>query len=444
MSNEADDLYGDDAVPVQQPTNGTQAQPTKMENISAVAKGSKTGKIMMVTGGAVVIVIALLFVAFSSKKKTVVLPPSVSGVDVGQTPTLRDQGNKDLVDSKQYQTMVDQVNQGRAADATKNGTSVQPLADGTARTLQDFKTPAEVERDAKVKAEQDAAAAAQAAAQAAQAARQAQLQPGGPQAQGVNQDPNYAVMLQNAQAGMSEMLAPRARGMQSFDVSVMPKVVVASTTATQAGAVPAASMQQAGGAAVATATPAAASKTLISAGVVGAARMDTGVNTDIAGQFVATLVTGPYAGAKLIGTSTRVGEAASLQFTTMSLVGQGISMPISAVALDAETLEAGNATDVDRKLFVKYGVKPLVSGIAAVGQALLQAGTTVAVDGQTIVTTKPQITRTQAEQIVAGNAAQQLNTDTSALNTTPTVRVAPGTVVGVMFIKDVIYTPGSK
>lgn len=433
MSNDQqEELYDEDSP--QHVENGpvNPAAPTKMENISAVVNGAKTGKVMLVTGGAVVLVIALAAVALTSTKKKVQLPEAVSGVSVGQTPPLRDQTNKDLVESAQYTAMVAQVNAGRASDAARNGTSVQPLADGTARTLVAFKTPAEEERDAKIASDLAASKASAAALEAQMARPTGQVQPGQMQ-QPQQVDPAYAAMLNNANQAMGELLTPRARGTQSFDVSAAPKIILASTTAvgTQAGGVTSAS-------ALASAA-AAKGKTLISAGTVVAAKMDTAVNTDIGGDFVATLVTGPWAGAKLIGTSARVGEVASLQFKVMSLPGDGVSMPVTAVALDSASLEAGTATDVDRKLLVKYAIKPLVAGVAAVGQALLAAGTAVAVNGTAVVTTKPAITGEQARNIVIGSGAQQISTDTNALNTTPTVRVAPGTVIGVMFTADVVY-----
>lgn len=439
MSNDQqEDLYGEDSP--QHVGNGpaTQPAPTRMDNISAMVKGAKTGKVMLVTAAVVVLAVALVAVALTSTKKKVLLPASVSGVSVGQTPGLQDQTNKDLVDSRQYTDMVAQVNAGRASDAARNGTSVQPLADGTARTLVAFKTPAEEERDAKIAAELAASKAAGAALEVQIARLAAQQLPAQQQPQQPQQvDPAYTAMLNNANQAMGELLAPRGRGTQSFEVSAAPKIALASPAAfgNQAG-----SMSGAGAAALASVATASRGKTLIPAGAVVVAKMDTAVNTDIGGDFVATLVTGPWAGAKLIGTSTRVGELASLQFKVMSFPGDGVSIPVTAVALNSESLEAGVATDVDRKLLVKYGVKPLVAGVAAVGQALLAAGTKVAISGVEVVTTKPSITKEQAQNIVIGSAAQQVNADANALNTTPTVRVAPGTVIGIMFTADVVYT----
>jgi intracellular multiplication protein IcmE len=200
---------------------------------------------------------------------------------------------------------------------------------------------------------------------------------------------------------------------------------------------------QAGGAgaqaAVAAATP--TQYTLIGAGDIQAARVETGVNTDIGGDFGATLLTGKYAGAKLIGSVQRRGETAQMTVRMMSMLEQGVSVPAAAVILDAETAEGGTATEVDRKLFIKYGIKPIAAGFAAVADYLKNSGTTVVVNGETVTSSQPELTNKKAAQIIAGSAAQQVNTDANALDTTPTVRVRRGAIVGVFFTQDVLYTP---
>lgn len=434
--SEPNDLY--DAPQPDAPVPSPSA-PTRAENISAVARGPKSGKVIAVTIGAVVLVAGLLVVAFTSKKgSSAPLPATISGASVGDAPPLREQATPGLAGSAQYNEMVDQVNQARAAEAARTGASVQPLADSVARTLVESRTPAEQERLNRANAEAAAAAAA-AGRPVTESVRQypAAGEAQGAQAYNNGQDP----MILNAQKAIDALLMPRERGMQTFDVSAPVRVAQAGAAGATSGSA-AGPATTAGGAPVV--TTAAASHTLIAAGSLEAARMDSAINTDLQGDFIATLVTGPYAGAKLVGTSQRAGDLASMRFVAMSLTGKGVTVPVSAVALDAASLEAGTATDVDRKLFVKYGVKPLMAGLAAVGQAVLNTGTSVTVDGATVVSTQPTLDGKQTGAIIAGAAAQQLTQDAGALNTTPTVRVAPGTVVGVMFVADVIYTPPSS
>ena len=183
------------------------------------------------------------------------------------------------------------------------------------------------------------------------------------------------------------------------------------------------------------------SKTIIAAGTIGAVKTLTGINTDIGGDFVSELLTGPYAGASIVGSYRRVGTLASLTFKSITIKGMGLTLPIVATGLDATTLDAATATDVDRKLLVKYGVKPLAAGLAALGTAFSLTGTTVNINGSAVTNTQTELSRDAAGGVVLGAAAKQLTNDVDALDTTPTVRVAPHTVLGIMFVSDVIYTP---
>lgn len=188
----------------------------------------------------------------------------------------------------------------------------------------------------------------------------------------------------------------------------------------------------------------ASSVTLIPAGTLVSAVTFNRVNTDLIAPLVATVVSGPYAGAKLIGTPSRVGEVAQIEFKTISLPGVGTSLPVQAFSLDAETLEAGVATSVDRKLLSKYLLRPLAGAAAAVGDAAKNAGsTTVNVMGVTS-STNAELDGRRARQIMLGAVGEQAAADLSSGSIDPTVRVADKTVIGVLFVADVIYTPQNR
>lgn len=429
MSEEFDDgLY--EGQPAQRVGDGpaNHPQPSKMDNISGVVRGPKTGKVMMVTGGAVVVVIAILFLVFASRSKQPNLPPEVKGANVGAAPGLKEQGSDALAQSQQYNDMVGRVEKERADAARAVGQSSQPLADSIAKDLVVTKPVEPPAAPPALPVEQHVAA---------YQPPQQQVMQG--QGNGNPNDPAYQQMMTNAQQAMSSMLATRARGTQTF--------VMVPVQAQPAGQQQAQAAQGGGGAAAgpAVATAAGAQQlTLISAGTVESARLETGVNTDTTGSFVATLVTGKYVGARLVGSFQRSNELAVLQVRSMSLPGQGITVPVAAEVIDANTRETGTATDVDRKLMTKYVLKPLAAGVAAVGQAVANTGTTVVVNGATTVETQPTVDGRRAAQIAVGGAAQQVNSDAGALNTTPTVRVAPGAIVGIVFTSDVVYTPKSQ
>jgi hypothetical protein len=448
--NEDDDLYGGDE-PAQRVGNGPEAKAPagKLENVAALGKNPKTSRVIIATVGAVVLVGSIAVIGIVSKNKRAEAPPpaELSGAAVGSTPALGEDRSAALADSAQYKDIVAAASKERSKTALENGESAQPLAATIESTLKAAPTPAEAAASAakaeEVRLQQQALEQAKAQALAAQQ-MQAQQQQQGYQQQNPQGDQVYQQQLTNAQAAMAQLMAPRARGSQVYGLvdaqttgGGLQQVSLQGGGAGQAGTAGGASS----GSSTATAAAAAGHVTLIGAGIIESARMDMGANTDVGGDFVATLLTGKWAGAKLIGSVQRRGELAAMTVRTMSLPAQGVSVPATAVILDPETAEGGTATDVDRKLFIKYGVKPLAAGFAAVADYLKNSGTTVVVNGETVTTSQPELTNKKAGQIVAGSAAQQVSADANALDTTPTVRVRRGAIVGVFFTQDVLYSP---
>ena len=439
-----DDLYGEDA-PTQRVGNepGVKAPASKLENVAALGKNPKTSRVILATVGAVVLVggIAVIGIVSKNRRGPEPTPAALSGAAVGDAPTgLADDSSAALANSQQYKDIVAASEQQRSKEALANGQSAQPLAATVEGALKAAPTPAEQATSA---AETERlrlqAEAAERASNVALQQQQAQQASGGANQQ--QQDQVYQQMVTNAQNAMAQLMSSRARGTAVY-------TMVDQGQGGSSGGLQQTAYQQGGGqagTAGAQAAPASVMPptqyTLVGAGEILSARIDTGVNTDIGGDFGATLLTGKYAGAKLIGSVQRKGETAQMSVRLMSLPAQGVSVPAAAVILDAETAEGGTATDVDRKLFIKYGVKPVAAGFAAVADYLKNSGTTVVVNGEAVTTSQPELTNKRAAQIIGGSAAQQVNTDANALDTTPTVRVRRGSIVGVFFTQDVLYTP---
>jgi len=51
------------------------------------------------------------------------------------------------------------------------------------------------------------------------------------------------------------------------------------------------------------------------------------------------------------------------------------------------------------------------------------------------------LTSKRINGVAVGAAAETFSKDVSSMNTDPTVRIAPGTIIGVVFTRDVVYTP---
>lgn len=432
---------------------------SKIDNITTVMTGPKTSKVVIATVGALIFVGGLAAIAIFSKKSNVEMPADLRGANVGSTPALRIDESKNIAQTPEYKAMVSSVEKERAKQALQAGGSTQPLAASTARDLVDFKTPAELEAERQRQLFDSQTRVAEQAAAASRTQPAAQYQGNQPQygAQAANAN-NQQLNERAAQA--LDSIFTRPRGMETFTVSTLPKNETNSSGGSSAGQAPGymntglqngglqnaglqnAQANQQGAIPVNTSgSTAAAPKLIIAAGTIGAVKTLTGINTDIGGDFVSELLTGPYAGASVVGSYRRVGNLASLTFKSITIKGMGITLPVVATGLDATTLDAATATDVDRKLLVKYGVKPIAAGLAALGTALASSGTTVNVNGAAVTNTQTELSRDAARGVVVGAAAKQLTNDADALDTTPTVRVAPQTVLGIMFTSDVIYTP---
>lgn len=214
------------------------------------------------------------------------------------------------------------------------------------------------------------------------------------------------------------------------------EIVVTRDTTAAAQQAAAAAQQANSGASTATQTTTKA-VTLIPSGTVFAAVLDTEVVSDDNGPILASVVSGPYKGAKLLGQARVADEKLAIQFSTLSFLGQ--TVPVSAFAVDQKSSRVGMADDVDTHWFKKYGLVFLSSFVGGYGEA---AGTTnqVITDTSTgqVVQQSPLDPSTRAVAALgkAGTTlAQQLSQETSKIQTTVTVH--QGSPVGILFVADV-------
>lgn len=224
-----------------------------------------------------------------------------------------------------------------------------------------------------------------------------------------------------------EAWAPKeASDIIGFGAAVM---VNSSTAAAAVSGQPGAAADQA---AAATAKPVI----LVAAGSKIAAVTDNACNTDYNVPMVATVATGRLKDAKLIGACTRVEDEAVIQFTSISVPGIG-SIGAQAFAVNPSTNEAGVATDVDHKVIAKYLFGPLAKGIAAVGEAARNSGSSTVIVNGSVTTSSPELSSKRARQIMGGAIAEQASKDLTNANTNPTARVRAKQMVSVYFVTDV-------
>jgi intracellular multiplication protein IcmE len=167
------------------------------------------------------------------------------------------------------------------------------------------------------------------------------------------------------------------------------------------------------------------------------------VNSDIPGPVLATIMQGPFSGARLLGNFETTEEGVIITFTSMTVAydedGEQKSelVPIRAVAVDPSKLGTAMATDIDRHLLMKIAVAFGTSFLQGFGAAISQSGSTATINplgGTTIA--NPILNTRQQLAIGAGQGAQQAGNIFQQYwgNRKTTVTVDAGTPFGLLFL----------
>lgn len=176
----------------------------------------------------------------------------------------------------------------------------------------------------------------------------------------------------------------------------------------------------------------------VRAGSIVPAVMLTAINSDEPGPVLAQIVTGPLKGARLIGQMVSSDQRVVVQFSSLSMPGASQTFSISSFAIDPDTSRTGLATDVNNHYFLRYGLGLAAAFISGYGEAVQNAGsttTTNAFGGTTTI--MGDMTHKQIAESAFGKVGQKLGSELDKeTNRAPTVSVASGTSVGVLFMAD--------
>ena len=176
----------------------------------------------------------------------------------------------------------------------------------------------------------------------------------------------------------------------------------------------------------------------VRAGSVVPAVMLTAINSDEPGPVLAQIVTGPLKGARLIGQMVSSDQRVVVQFSSLSMPGASQTFNISSFAIDPDTSRTGLATDVNNHYFLRYGLGLAAAFISGYGEAVQNAGsttTTNAFGGTTTI--MGDMTHKQIAESAFGKVGQKLGSGLDKeTNRAPTVTVASGTSIGVLFMAD--------
>lgn len=171
--------------------------------------------------------------------------------------------------------------------------------------------------------------------------------------------------------------------------------------------------------------------------------LETGINSDEPGPVLATIVSGQFKGARLVGAAKRRSEKMIVEFSTITIPGRATSSSISAVAIDIASMEQAStlASSVDNHYFKRYGLLFAAALMGGYSDAIKDQNTTqiITSDGAIITTnnggqkTSKQINRESLGSV--GKAiGQEVQRESSKI--LPTVKVNRGTAIGILLMDD--------
>lgn len=163
-------------------------------------------------------------------------------------------------------------------------------------------------------------------------------------------------------------------------------------------------------------------------------------NTDAPGPVLAQIVSGPYAGSRMIGEFEATDNFLVLTFST--IVIDGVGRQTAAIAIDPDTSLPGVITEIDRRYFKRVILPMAAAFVEGLTGAIAQSGSTTITISDAGTTQSQTNEDLDSEQEVASGleeAGQALREilEEEADSTVPMLRVKAGTPLGILFVEPV-------
>lgn len=167
--------------------------------------------------------------------------------------------------------------------------------------------------------------------------------------------------------------------------------------------------------------------------------LDTGINSSEPSPILATVVSGQFKGAKLLGRFTKSGKKVVLQFNTISIPNYPTSTKLMAIAMDPDTRRSSMATDVDNHYFLRYGVLLASTFLSGYANAISNKNSTTTITPEgSVIQTSGDKTNKDINREALGSVGTELaaQTKSSISGLEPTIYVEGGTAIGILFMED--------
>jgi len=180
---------------------------------------------------------------------------------------------------------------------------------------------------------------------------------------------------------------------------------------------------------------------IIKAGSIVFAVLDTSVNSDYPGPILATIVSGKFSGARLMGRLTTFppyGKKVMLNFSMMDVKSRPQTISVNAVAIDPDTARTALSSHTNNHYLLRFGSLFAASFLEGLGQAFLQSGQMVTSTSSSTIVTSPGLSTAGKGYVALGNVGNKFGSVLeNVYNMPPTVQVYSGTGLGILFLSDV-------
>ena len=166
--------------------------------------------------------------------------------------------------------------------------------------------------------------------------------------------------------------------------------------------------------------------------------VDTGVNSDVPSAVMATVASGKYRNARLLGSFQRHNERLVLVFSR-AVLPSGETVQLEAYAVDPGTSEASVASRVDTHFFSRWGGLIASAFLEGLGTAKRYSGAQSTIYGNNGDTTDQMVWNTYSFEDQAWIAAGKVGEKAEKIfekgfDRPPTVYLASGTAIGVLVL----------
>jgi len=184
---------------------------------------------------------------------------------------------------------------------------------------------------------------------------------------------------------------------------------------------------------------------VIKAGTITYAVLNTSINSDNTTPILATIVSGPLKGSKLIGSFVKTGmysKQLAISFTQLNNPSFKTTLGISCVAIDPSTARTALSGQVNNHYLMRYGSLLASSFLQGVGTAYQGATSTIVTTaaGSAVSYTPPNTK--QLVMVGLGQVGSKWGQQVSTFVNRPvTIKIASGTGVGILITAD-LRLPG--